>query len=134
MTQLPCFEELKELAIQDPEAFERLRQKSCHSYINSIPAHHRQRLRAVQFRVDQEIRKARTPMAGLVKVSGMMHDSFYLMAEKLEELSTLVGSPCDELKFSNNKTTQSGNVVSISNWKQSREMNHNVSEEDNRDS
>ena len=111
MNQLPCFETLKELANQDPEAFEEFRQQSCLEYIETIPTPHRNRLRAVQFRVDYEIRNAKTPMAGLVKVSAMMHDSFYRMSRKLSQFTDLVSDP-DYTP----PTDKPDNIISISEW------------------
>ena len=111
MTQLPCFETLKKLASQDPEAFEEFRQQSCLAYIETIPTPHRNRLRAVQFRVDYEIRKAKTPMAGLVKVSGMMHESFYRMSRKLNQFTELVSDPDYSLP-----AEKIANVVVLSEW------------------
>ena len=111
MNQLPCFETLKELADQDPEAFEEFRQQSCLDYIETIPTPHQKRLRAVQFRVDYEIRNAKTPMAGLVKVSAMMHDSFYRMSRKLSQFTNLVSDP-----DYNPPTDKPANIVDISEW------------------
>ncbi|WP_210396822.1 DUF3135 domain-containing protein [Motiliproteus sediminis] len=93
MGQLPCFDDLKKLAETDPQAFDAYRKTLCHEFIDSIPKGHRQRLRAVQFRVDNVIHRAKTPMAGLIKVSEMMHDSLYSLSTKLYELSETPGAP-----------------------------------------
>ncbi len=111
MTRLPCFDDLKVMADQDPEGFEQFRRQSCQDFIRCLPKHHRQRLKAVQFRVDYELSKAKNPMAGLVKISGMMHDSFYQLTEKVNLLSDVIFTA---------ETPQLGpyenNVVQFSEW------------------
>lgn len=87
MAQLLCFDALREMAESDPKGFEQYREAICNDFIDSIPAAHQQRLRAVQFRVNRVIYRAKTPMAGLIKVSGMMHDSLNQLSTRLLELN-----------------------------------------------
>ncbi|MEH6627887.1 MAG: DUF3135 domain-containing protein [Motiliproteus sp.] len=117
MTQLPCFDDLKMMADLDPEGFEEFRRQSCEDFIKCLPKHHRQRLQAVQFRVDYEISKAKNPMAGLVKISGMMHDSFYQLSEKVHLLSDMiVTAEAPEQK------PQKSNIVELSEWSKSNRL------------
>lgn len=83
MHQLPDFDELVELAKKDPQALEAFRQASCQAFIDSTPSQHHQRLQTLQFRLEREIRTAKTPLAGLLKLSNMMHDSFYELTDTL---------------------------------------------------
>ncbi len=89
MGQLPAFEELIELAEKDPEAFEIFRQQACLEFIENTPTPHQQRLMAVQNRVEMTLHRAKTPMAGLLQLSSMMHDSFYQLTTRLEDIHQL---------------------------------------------
>lgn len=96
MGELPCFDKLKTLAAEDPVAFDRFRQDMCQDFINSIPPAHRPRMQAIQFRVDHAIRRAKTPLAGLILVSGMMHDSLRQLSWRLEDLKEFALDPTRE--------------------------------------
>ena len=69
------FEAWARLAREDPEAFESARRRVIEAFIDSAPAHRRRRLQGLQFRVDLERRRARTPLAACIRISGMMWDS-----------------------------------------------------------
>ncbi len=94
MGQLPEFDTLKQLAESDPKAFDELRQAYCQEFIGSVPCRHKQRMQAIQHRVDTVITRSKTPMAGLIKVSCMMHDSLSRLASQLNSFQdyTLYGS------------------------------------------
>lgn len=87
MGQLPAFDQLKEFAERDPEGFEALRESYCEAFIASIPPANRGRLRAVQFRVNRVIHAAPNPLAGLIQVSGMMHDSLAHLRWQIQDLA-----------------------------------------------
>lgn len=82
---LPEFDQLRELAQKDPEALERLRRELCDQLICSAPEAYRRKLRGLQFRVDMERRRAKSPMAACIAISGMMHDSFDQLRQALNE-------------------------------------------------
>ncbi len=86
MKQLPCFDDLKALARSNPAAFEHLRQHLCQAYIDSVPVAHRPRLHALQWRIDHEVRQARTALAAVIRISAMMEDSVYRLATALQSL------------------------------------------------
>ena len=92
MAELPAFEQLMEMADKDPQAFDEFRRSTCQAFIDNTPHQHHHRLRAVQHRVDIEIHRAKTPMAGLLRVSGMMHDSLHRLSSKLVEFRRLTYS------------------------------------------
>ncbi len=71
------FDEWKNLASKDPEAFERQRERLIRETINQAPAEHRSRLLRLQWRVDMERKRQANPMASCVKLSRMMLDSVY---------------------------------------------------------
>jgi hypothetical protein len=66
------FDTWSEMARNDPEAFERMRLEAIESVINSAPEETQVRLRRLQWRIDQERRLARTPMAACLRISRMM--------------------------------------------------------------
>jgi len=116
MAQLLCFDELKEMAERDPEGFENYRKLMCNQFIDSIPAPHRPRLRAVQFRVNTVIHRAKTPLAGLLKVSGMMHDSLQTLSVHLHDLHEF---PYTDLRPRSESPL--ADVVDLSVWRHRRQ-------------
>ncbi len=63
------------LARNDPEAFERERDKAVNEVISNAPERLQARLRGLQFRIDMERRKARTPLIACLRISSMMWDA-----------------------------------------------------------
>jgi len=73
---LPDFDTLMQLAKDDPEALERLRQNSIAELLDSAPSHMRRRLEGLQFQIDAKRKIAKTPMQACITISRMMHESF----------------------------------------------------------
>lgn len=69
------FDEWARLARTDPFAFEARRLAIIESYLRQFPPPDQRRLRGLQFRIDMERRRARTPMAACLRLSAMMWDS-----------------------------------------------------------
>lgn len=69
------FDDWAEMARQDPDAFEKMRTAAIEGYIESMPAGQQERLRRLQWRIDQERRLARTPMNACIRISRMMWES-----------------------------------------------------------
>ncbi|MGD9163603.1 MAG: DUF3135 domain-containing protein [Chromatiales bacterium] len=67
------FDHLTELAQSNPSEFERLRMDTIESYITTLPAERQQRMRRLQWRIDQERRNS-SPMGACLKLSKMMWD------------------------------------------------------------
>ncbi len=67
------FDYLTGLAQSDPSEFERLRMNVIDSFIATLPFERRQRMRRLQWRIDQE-RRNHTPMGACLKLSKMMWD------------------------------------------------------------
>jgi hypothetical protein len=74
------------LARQDPRAFEALRQSKVQDLIERAPRRRRQRLEALQWRIDQERNRAATPLDACRRLSGMMWDSVLGKGGLLESL------------------------------------------------
>jgi Protein of unknown function (DUF3135) len=70
------FDEWVCLAQTDPEAFERRRRALIDELIVSAPERLRQRLHGLQFQIDMERRRSRTPYASCLRVSRMMWQMF----------------------------------------------------------
>lgn len=77
------FDELKDLAVNDPQAFEAYRSAQIEATITSAPSHMQRRLRGLQFQVDAQRKIHSNPMGSCVKVYQMMQQS-------LAELDTLL--------------------------------------------
>jgi len=63
------------LARDDPAAFEAERRGLIEALILRAPPVRQRRLRGLQFRIDMERRRARTPMAACVRIQSLMWDS-----------------------------------------------------------
>ncbi|MCG8317349.1 MAG: DUF3135 domain-containing protein [Pseudomonadales bacterium] len=84
---LPNFDKLRDLAQNNPTELERLRIEMCEQLIHEAPEQYRRKLRGLQFKIDMERRKAKSPMAACITISGMMHDSFDKLRMALNEAS-----------------------------------------------
>ena len=73
------FEHWLDIAQQDADTFESMRLAAIEELIASAPERGRQRLRCLQWRIDQERRLSRSPMGACVRISRMMWES--LMGE-----------------------------------------------------
>jgi hypothetical protein len=67
------FDTMTAIAKDDPVEFERLRQMAIDEFIESAPPERRERLRGLQWRIDQE-RRNRTPLSACLRISKMMWD------------------------------------------------------------
>jgi hypothetical protein len=90
--ELPDFDDLKEMAENNPEQLEQLRMEMCDRLIQEAPEKYRRKLRGLQFRIDMERRRAKSPMAACIAISGMMHDSFDRLRLALNEATGVASS------------------------------------------
>ena len=70
------FDEAVELARTDPEAFEQYRRDIISILIDRAPERNRHQLRCLQWRIDQERKRASNPIDACLKLYRMMWDSF----------------------------------------------------------
>lgn len=49
----PDFDEMKTLALSNPEAFEEIRRQHIESFLNTVPQEKRRRLTGLQWKIDQ---------------------------------------------------------------------------------
>lgn len=66
------FDSWMKTAREDPEAFEAMRLAAIEDVINRAPEANRERLRRLQWRIDQERRLAKTPLSACIRLSRMM--------------------------------------------------------------
>lgn len=85
------FDEWATLARTDPGAFEARRLALIEAFLSQFPNADQRRLRGLQFRIDMERRRARTPMAACLKISSMMWDSLLGTHGLKNALDALVG-------------------------------------------
>lgn len=69
------FDELKDLAANDPAAFEAYRSAQIEAAIGNAPSHMQRRLRGIQFQVDAQRKIHNSPMGSCVKIYQMMQNS-----------------------------------------------------------
>ncbi len=87
------FNDWAEMARQDPAGFEAMRLAAIDEFIDNAPAEQRDRLRKLQWRIDQERRLARTPMNACIRISRMMWDNILGnggLRDRFAELSGLL--------------------------------------------
>ncbi|HID98443.1 MAG TPA: DUF3135 domain-containing protein [Thermodesulfobacteriaceae bacterium] len=83
------FDEWMELAKSDPDEFERRRSEEIESFIESTPERHKKRLRGLQWRIDMERKKCRTPLASCIRLNEMLTEMVYSENGLLENLKKL---------------------------------------------
>jgi hypothetical protein len=66
------FDAWMKTAKEDPERFEAMRQAAIEEVIGRAPEASRERLRRLQWRIDQERRLAKTPLSACIRLSRMM--------------------------------------------------------------
>lgn len=89
------FEEWSALARSDPAAFEARRAQTVEEFIDSVPAERRERLRRLQWRIDQLRRTSKTPLAACVRINHLMWESVCGHGGLLEALKHLNAVPRD---------------------------------------
>ena len=92
----PSFDELKALAEQSPEALEAFRTAQVEALIAEAPEPTQRRLRGLQFQIDCQMRRHKTPLGSCIAISQMMHESL------LKLNSVLNGQPPAHTQHSNN--------------------------------
>ena len=79
------FDELKDLIEVDPDKAEEYRIAIIQDFIARLPEEKQERMRATQWRLDQELRRIKNPIARMNFIYGKMMDSFLELDEKLQE-------------------------------------------------
>jgi len=85
------FDSLSALAVRDPAGFESARLAVIERAIDRAPARRQQRLRCLQWRIDQICRLSGTPLAACMSISEMMWERVLGSGGLLEQLKGLQG-------------------------------------------
>ncbi len=85
------FDKWAGMAADDPDTFEAMRRAAIDEVIASAPESSQPRLRGLQWRIDQERRRARTPLAACIRISQMMWESVTGESGLLRALRRLQG-------------------------------------------
>jgi Protein of unknown function (DUF3135) len=81
------FEELLCLAKKNPEKFELRRHEYIESFLTRLPANKQQRMRGLQWRIDQMRQLTHSPMGACLNMMNMMWDSLHNLNEQQQALS-----------------------------------------------
>ena len=87
------FDTAMELARTNPEAFEQYRQDVIEALIARAPERNRQHLRRLQWRIEQERKRAANPLSACVKLYRMMWESFAGECGLIDTLQNTRNSP-----------------------------------------
>lgn len=85
----PNFEELLNLAKDNPELFEAKRREYIELFFTTVPSEKQRRLRGLQWQIDQARHLARTPMASCLNIMNMMRDSLHRLNNEHRGLLSL---------------------------------------------
>lgn len=99
--RLPCFDTLVEIAKEDPEQLERLRDALTQQLIDNAPTHRHHRLNGLQFKIDLERERAGSALSACITLSEMTHES-------LQRLKEILTNPEEYLR---NQTSHSAEVI-----------------------
>ncbi len=81
------------LAKNDPETFEKQRREVIEQYLDTLPeADTQDRLRRLQWRVDRERERCRTPMESAARLYDMMWESVAKTYDQLQDLAVMLDS------------------------------------------
>ena len=88
-----AFETWERLARHDPDQFEAKRLEAIERLISTAPESKQQRLRGLQWQVDQTRARAESPLAACVRVSALMWETVAGENGLLENLASLTRTP-----------------------------------------
>ncbi len=87
MSNWPSFDELKDLAQNNPAQLEAWRKSEIEKLIDNAPTEQQQRLRGLQFQIDGERRRHKTPLSRCIAISKKMHESLHELNDALAGLN-----------------------------------------------
>ncbi len=106
--EMPNFDTLLDLATNDPEQLEVIRNQLAQKTIDEAPESFRQRLMGLQFQIDSTCKLSKTPLAACIRLSEMMHNS-------LEELRKAVHCPKQTTALANPDTPLNAKILDFPN-------------------
>jgi len=109
----PDFDTMKQMAEQDPEALERLRQEHVDKIISNAPEQYQARLKGIQFQVDSQRQISKNPVQSCIKISQMMHESFNELREQLNRFTHDSSSSLIENLEDVQQETESADIIAF---------------------
>lgn len=94
------FERWARVAKENPSQFEAMRRQAIEEVISRAPQGQQQRLRCLQWRIDQERRLAKNPLAACIRISRMMWESVAAPGGLLDSLKGLEKPAEQQARFS----------------------------------
>ena len=73
--ELPDFDTMLQLHKNDSKALDRIKKEASEALVCNASPDSQRRLRGLQFQIDMELRKSKTPLDGCIRISRMMHES-----------------------------------------------------------
>lgn len=110
-SRLPSQKELAQLAREDPQAFETLRSELIENAILRAPERMHLHLRQLQFRLDGIRRLTRTPLGALLKMQGLMWESFLRMDDALQHLDALTRAKAQGVDNGSKANSRSAQII-----------------------
>ena len=89
MNNLPTFDEMRNLAENNPEELERIKRRLIKNVIDSAPEDKRRRLEGLQFQIDLKIKASPNSFIAMTRIYDQMFDSFLVLDEKLKEFKDI---------------------------------------------
>ena len=83
MTKLLSFDEMKDMAANEPERFEEYRQEIINNFIAGLPVDKQERARQWQWRIEQRTRNIENPLVRLEIIYSEMMTSFIELNDML---------------------------------------------------
>ncbi|MDH5232809.1 MAG: DUF3135 domain-containing protein [Gammaproteobacteria bacterium] len=84
------FDYWRDLAEKNPELFEQKREQFLADFIQSSPNHVKRRLGGLQWQIDMERKRAKTPIQSAIKIYDMMWESLGENYRQLRKLQSLI--------------------------------------------
>ncbi|MGL4717381.1 MAG: DUF3135 domain-containing protein [Aeromonas sp.] len=106
--ELPDFDTLKDLAVNDPLQLERILQEQVALLLAQTSPDQQRRLRGLQFKIDAQRQLAKNPLDSCMRIADMMWGSFYALRTELNELQQ---SRC------RSDTQRTGNIICLADYR-----------------
>ena len=100
------FDQLSALATDNPEAFERYREKLYQQAIDKAPTELQRRLKGMQFKINMAREYSKNSLSSCMKLSNMMQES-------LAELSRAIANPQEYLRKQDNSRLDSAEIIPL---------------------
>ena len=84
--KLPEFDALLRLSIDDASVLDQIKKEATQALVSGAPEKYHKRLNGLQFQIDMELRRSKSPLDGCIRISKMMHESMGELNQNLQEV------------------------------------------------